>query len=280
MRLRYRPMNSGRWGICAGIIIAPILALLCAAIGVSFVANALSAGRSDYSGPGATYAFAAAAGSFVLFGLLVWMTIQFEHRLRSTASGPDDFFNGSAPNDHGWRRGHHRQAPVAISFFLLVYLSAVIGFAVYAINIGSQGALSSHVQHAGVPRTGRIISVQNVEHQGPRSGPWYSALITVTLAPPVDGHSTTTVHDPQASNLIAGEGLQILVDPQEPGYAELPGHPFVPSWLWIIPATGSLAFCLIGLLPTATMIVRMVGRHRRRGNLLGEHRRRRVLPGQ
>jgi hypothetical protein len=140
--------------------------------------------------------------------------------------------------------------------------------------------LSSHVQRAGVPRTGRIISVQNVEHQGPRSGSWYSALMMVRLAPPVDGHSTTTVHDPHASNLIAGEGLQILVDPQQPGYAELPGHPFVPSWVWIIPATTSLAFCLIGLLPTATMIVRRVRRYRRRGNLLGEHRRRRVLPGQ
>jgi hypothetical protein len=217
MRLRFEPMNRGRSGIWLAIVVAPILALLCAAIGVSFAANGLSVGRSDYSGPGATYAFAAAAGSFVLFALLVSMTIQFEHRLRSTAKGRDDFFNGSAPRDRGWRRSHHRQAPVAISFFLLVYLSVVIGFAVYAINIGSQGALSSHVQRDGMPRTDRIISVRNVEHEGSRDGPWYSALIAVTLAPPVDGHSATIVHDPQGSNLIAGEGLQILVDPQQPG---------------------------------------------------------------
>jgi hypothetical protein len=118
------------------------------------------------------------------------------------------------------------------------------------------------------------------EHRGARSGPWYSALITVTLAPPVGGHSTTIVHDPRGSNLIRGEGLQILVDPQQPGYAELPGQPFVQNWEWIFAGSFSLALALAGVLPIARMCVRMTGRYRRRGTLLGEHRRQRILHGR
>ncbi|HUB42405.1 MAG TPA: hypothetical protein VMA72_26430 [Streptosporangiaceae bacterium] len=104
----------------------------------------------------------------------------------------------------------------------LTYLGACIGFAVWAVSTHAQAALSSHLHYDGLHRTGGIVRVENLKHQDTRSGPWYSALVTVTLAPPLDGHSTTLVHDPHGSSLVAGEGLEILVDPQQPGYAELP----------------------------------------------------------
>lgn len=273
-------VTRARLGIVLGIIVTAGLALFCAMLGVWFLGDALSAHR-DPLGPGEPYAYA--AGSFVFFGLLVWVAIEFEHRLRGTARSQYDLFSGSARDDRasgrGWRRSRSRHAPIAVSLFLLVFLTIVIGSGVYAVNIYSQGALSSYVQHDGVSRTGGIVMVKNVEHQGSRSGPWYSALITVALAPPVGGHSTTVVHDPDGSDLPPGEGLRILVDPQQPSYAELPGQPFVKGWLWIIPGTLSLAFGMLGVLPIATMIVRMIGRYRRRGNLLGEHRRHPVVGG-
>ena len=90
----------------------------------------------------------------------------------------------------------------------------------------------------------------------------------------MDGHFTTVVHDPHGSNLIAGEGPEILVDPQQPGYAELPDQPFGQNWQWIFAGCFSLAIALVGVLPQVSMIVHTVGRYRRRGTLIGEHTQR------
>jgi hypothetical protein len=256
-----------------GIAVFAVLAALCAIAGVSFIGNAMSTGSNDYSGPGAPLALSLAAVCFFGFGLLVLVLIQLEHKLRRP--GWDDDYLAAAPGRR-WRRsrGRARYAPIVITFALLTYLGVVIGFAVFALNLHTQAALSSYVQHDGVHRTGGIVRVQNVEHQGSRGGPWYSSLITTTLAPPMDGRSTTVVHDPHGSNLIVGEGLEVLVDPQQPGYAELPGQPFVQSWPWIFAASFSLAFALVALLPMVRMTVRMAGRYRRRGTLIGEHTQR------
>jgi hypothetical protein len=247
-----------------------IIAALLAIAGVSFIGDATGTGNADYSGPGAPLGLAFAALCFFCFVLLVSVLIGLEHKLRRP--GWDDHYLAPA-GGRRWRRNGRRAryAPIMMSFALLMYLGAVIGFAAYAVNLHAQAALSSYVQHDGVHRTGGIVRVRNIEHQDTRGGPWYSSLITVTLAPPIDGHSSTVVHDPNGSNLIVGEGLEILVDPQQPGYAELPGEPFGQNWQWIFAGSFSLAIALVGVLPQVSTIVHMVGRYRRRGTLIGEH---------
>ena len=272
-RLCSGPVNGGRSGVWLGMAFFAVVAALCAIAGVSFIGNAMSTGGNDYSGPGAPQALSLAAICFCCFGLLVLVVIQLEHKLRR--SGWDDDYL-APPDVRRWRRrrARARYAPVMISFGLLTYLGVVIGFAVSALTLHAQAARSSYVQHDGVFRTGGIVRVQNVEHQDSNGGPWYSSLTTITLAPPIDGRSTTVVYDPHWSNLIVGEGLEVLVDPQQPGYAELPGQPFAQNWQWIFAGSFSLAFALIGLLPMVRMSVRMVGRYRRRGTLIGEHTQR------
>jgi hypothetical protein len=240
---------------------------------VSFIGNAMSTGGDDYPDSGAPEELSLAAVCFFCFGLLVVALIQLEHKLRRP--GRDDSFLAPASGGR-WRRrrGRSRYAPVMVSFALLTYLGVVIGFAVSALTLHAQAGLSSYVEHDGVHRTGGIVRVRNVEHQDSKNGPWYSSLITMTLAPPVDGRSTTVVYDPHGSNLIVGEGLEILVDPRQPGYAELPGQPFARNWQWIFAGSFSLAFALAGLLPMVVMSVRMAGRYRRRGTLIGEHTQR------
>jgi hypothetical protein len=264
-------VNRGRSVVWLAIAFFAIVAALLAIAGVSFIGNAMSEGSSDYSGPPAPLGLAA----LCLFGfvLLVSVLIELEHKLRRP--GWDDDYLAPA-GGRRWRRSRrrHRNAPIIISFALLTYLGACIGFAVWAVSTHAQAALSSYVQHEGLHRTGGIVRVQNVEHQYTRGGPWYSALITVTLAPPLDGHSTTVVHDPHGSSLVAGEGLEILVDPRQPGYAELPGLPFVQNSSWIFAGFFSVAIALVGVLPMVNEIAHMASRYRRRGTLTGEHTQR------
>jgi hypothetical protein len=239
----------------------------------SQIGNVMSSGSNDYAGPPAPLALVIAAVCFFCLGLSVYAVIQVEHKLHRR--GWD--YDSRAPADgRRWGRSRRRSLdePIVISFGLLTYLIVVVGFAVWAVNVHAEAALSSYVQHDGMHRTGGIVRVQNVEHQDAKGGPYYSSLITVSLAQPMDGHSTTVVHVPHGSSLAVGEGLEILVDPQQPGYGELPGQPFVQNRQWIVAGSFSLAIALVGVLPMVGMIVRTVGRYRRRGTLIGEQTQR------
>ena len=117
-------------------------------------------------------------------------------------------------------------------------LPLLIGVIFIAVSLGtrSSAALSGFVQAHGVRRQAVIVSVQNFEHQSSTSSgsgkhhtnetsiSW-TALVQVSLAAAVDGQSRTTVHVPNYENAGPGDELTVLVDPDNPGYAELPGAP-------------------------------------------------------
>ena len=267
-------MNPPRLVVWPGIAFFAIVAALLALAGVSYAVSALSAGSNDYSGLGAPQGLSVAALCFFGSGVLVYVLMQLEHKLRRP--GWDDDFTGSASRCR-WRRsrGRARAAPIIISFGLLTYLGVVTGLALTAASTHAQGTMSSYVQHDGVRRAGSILRVQNIaDEAASRGAPYYTALITVRLAPPMAGHSTTTVHEPQKSDLIVGQDVEILVDPHQPAYSELPGMPFVRSWQWLVAAGIGLALTVIGVPPMVNMTVHMVGRYRRRGTLTGEHTQR------
>jgi hypothetical protein len=121
---------------------------------------------------------------------------------------------------------------------LVVGLPLVIGviFLVVAFASRSSSALSGFVQAHGVRREAVILSVQNIADRttttnGNSNHPItvtttsWTALVQVRLADPVDGQTRTTVNVPNYENGHPGDTLTVLVDPDKPGYAELPGEP-------------------------------------------------------
>jgi len=78
---------------------------------------------------------------------------------------------------------------------------------------------SAYTQAHGLMRSGIVTSVANQGHGG--------ADVGVRLTEPVAGHATTTAHVPAKVSLSPGAAVQVLVDPQDPGYAELPRQQFV-----------------------------------------------------
>jgi hypothetical protein len=114
--------------------------------------------------------------------------------------------------------------------FLLLLLGSAVGIAliVYSVFAHGDAARSSYTQAHGVRRAARVIS----EDIGTGKDP--TSTVVVQLSEPVNGHDTTTVHIPFAPAFayFPGTPVTVVVDPQDPGYAELPGAPYISSGVW------------------------------------------------
>jgi hypothetical protein len=81
-----------------------------------------------------------------------------------------------------------------------------------------QAERSSFVQAHGIQALGTVASVEN------SGGKLPSAAVAVNLLYPANlAQSSTTVHVPNEINLATGKTASVLVDPNDPGYAEFPG---------------------------------------------------------
>lgn len=128
----------------------------------------------------------------------------------------------------------------------VVLVAAVASIAALAVSLHARSARSSAVQDHGVAREAVVTSVQPVHHDT-RYDSWVSYDYGATLASPVGGTTETLVHDPteDSQRLVPGDQVDVLVDPQDPGYAELPGRPVQSSRWYVGPLV--LTLVLIGL---------------------------------
>lgn len=125
-----------------------------------------------------------------------------------------------------WTRGRRRRlrspwSRVAGGVFLIL-VSGVCGYDAYAAN--ASAAQSSYTQSSGVRENATVTNVENDQNCG-RGGCSYSADIYVDLPAPVSGQTSTVVNVPDNVSDSDGQTISVLVDPRNPGYAELPGRP-------------------------------------------------------
>ena len=156
---------------------------------------------------------------------------------------------------------------VAVSIVLFIGVT----FLILSLALRSSAALSSFVQAHGVQREAVILNVDNVVHTSTNTSgsghtttsTTYSALVLVRLADPVGGQTRTTVHVPRYETDGPGAALTVLVDPDNPGYAELPGSPSTPALLpTIFLAVG--AFLTLVAITGSAIVGRFWLRSRRR----------------
>jgi hypothetical protein len=103
----------------------------------------------------------------------------------------------------------------------LMVLSAFLFIEGVAGTVSSVAAAghSRSVQSHGIRATGLVVLVAS------DSGP-QTAAVTVTLQPLASLQVIgTTVHVPSQVHYRYGQRITVLVDPSDPGYAELPGEP-------------------------------------------------------
>ena len=156
----------------------------------------------------------------------------------------------------------------AVQVAMIVVLLIGVVFVIISFASRSQAARSSFVQAHGVRREAVILSVDNIaQKNGSGSVKTYVAEVLVRLADPVDGQTQTTVHVPNRETEGPGGTLTLLVDPDDPGYAELPGSPYTPGVLvTILLAVG--AFLIVVAAAGSALIARSRRRSRHRAAAL------------
>jgi hypothetical protein len=132
----------------------------------------------------------------------------------------------------------------------------------------SAGAKSAYTQAHGAYSQATVVSVDNIQHQSRSNNgstsTWYTADVTATLNTPVGGLSQTTVHVPHSVSLTAGQTVTAVVDPRDPGYAELPGQPNVGAKDWYF-ALGGAVLCAVLACYLGWRAIRTIRRRRRLG---------------
>jgi hypothetical protein len=137
-----------------------------------------------------------------------------------------------------------RVHPAAVLWVSVAMIPVIAVGLVLAIVFGALAAgKSAETQNHGVSRTATVLSMTTNAPAGKDAGPATETL-DVRLDSPVGGRSATTVHVPGDSEWYVNDAtVQILVDPQDAGYAELPGQPLTTSavpWGTVIPLLAAL----------------------------------------
>jgi hypothetical protein len=109
----------------------------------------------------------------------------------------------------------------AVFFGLLFLVLVALAISVVVLVNGVASARkSAYTQAHGVPRAATVTSVIA---GGTRAS---TEDVNVSLADPVDGQQTVTVLVPSLQSFPVGTRVRVLVDPQDPGYAEMAGQQF------------------------------------------------------
>jgi hypothetical protein len=162
-------------------------------------------------------------------------------------------------------RRTRRYSPATWKVSIVMWSLLAVGFAIGSLFVRADAARSEYTQQHGILANAIVTNVDNTETCGKSSCTW-SALIRVDLRPPVDGATTSVVHYPAYSDESDGDMIQVLVDPKELSYSELPGHPNTVKAAWIALASMAGLFALIA----AWSVWRLVRLQRKRRELLAQ----------
>jgi hypothetical protein len=139
-----------------------------------------------------------------------------------------------------------RYGPVSAGVTTALFGLVAIALAVGTILYHSQSDRSSLVQHHGVRATAIVFLVAN--HVGcTRRICNDTAAILARYSPPLEGSVGTIVHYPAASRLVPGDHITVLADPNDPGYAELPGAAFERPDSWVILGIVTILFASLAV---------------------------------
>jgi hypothetical protein len=155
-----------------------------------------------------------------------------------------------------------RYGPVTLVILTVAFAFGAVALAIGAIVSVNQAARSSYVQAHGIKAVATVVWVYNTQHCNMNdTSCYYTSQIDVTLHPPVDGVSSTTVNAPFESALNPGDVTPVLVDPHDLGYAEFPGSPYVTASQWILLGAIGVVIALVDIAFIVALVAVLKHRH-------------------
>lgn len=272
---------QNRLRLWVALVAAIVLATVAVVVGFVSIAVIFSTQGGNVAG-----GIALAVAAIAVFAACVRWAAHSEHRLRGqpaagagTPAGVGALDTAlrsphTAPSSASQRRRaayagpysprlyHHRHGPVSTAMGgVIIFLAAILLVIGTIVDFGNWQK-SRFVQAHGDQRSATVQYVDNIVTHG-RYSDSYSADISVALAAPVGRSSTTTVHYPDWSSLSDGDQVTVLVDPDDPGYAELPGHPDATVGSWIALLVLAVIFAPLAFLYWYELIAGRIQRRRR-----------------
>lgn len=269
-----------RWlyifGLVGAIVVGASSAWICFGA-VLEAAGASSHQTSHTRSTGSDIVLAIVAATLLIVCFLV--AAHIEHQLRRHHPVAQSWSNDHSPTAdasafgrivaaHG--RSYH---PLTGFLYLFVVGYATIGVTAGAVSAHAEANKSTSVQHGGISRTATVLTIKNNYHSSRPGGyrysnrhygGYYTADATTSFAPPVNGQTLTTVHYPGGLYNPIGSQLRVLIDPKNPGYAELPGSPNATGSSWVSSAVFALLFACLDL--SLGWVLIRTWRHRRSFN--------------
>jgi hypothetical protein len=258
-----RPGGPRRARLVVELVVAIVVTGVLALFEVEFVLAATGLRAVQNTSRGGLIAGAVVFAGFV--ALATRWVIAIEHRLRGDQPVARSFRSTSVS------RRRRRYSPVTQAVLLVFIAGATAGCIVGAVKVHQQGERSSYTQSHGIQTNAIVDAVNNTQYCGRYGCNWTSAILVSPLSP-VDGVTTTTVHYDAYSSLMGGQQVQVLVDPNQPNYAELPGDPFTRSYSWIVFAGLALLFGWLTVLDLRGIAKQLAHRRAHRaGRLTPQH---------
>jgi hypothetical protein len=233
-------------GLLARIVVASLAGLGSAILGIDALVHAASIHHTLNPNPDSP-ALEGVLGEALLAvtAVCAWLVVRMTRRLRHPAAttadsavGPDAI-SRTPPSRHKF-----------LNFVLLPVVGAIITAAFVfmstaAIVNHSYDDRSAYVQAHGLSRSAVVDRVRNTATTD-KGGTRYTATLNVTVKPPSGSDRNAVVYDPERAQVKPGSTVTVLLDPQQPAYGELPGHP--DNQGWILPVILSIVAFWLGVM--------------------------------
>lgn len=143
-------------------------------------------------------------------------------------------------------------------------------FGILLVLVGhSQAAESSFTQANGIRENATVIHV-HTDQSYSQDGGYAATYLTVALPTPVSGRTSTVVNLSYIAGYTDGQVVTVLVNPRDPGYAELPGRPYVEGFATVLAGLGAAFMLVVGVAMTISGVRTWLRPRRNPGNAASE----------
>jgi hypothetical protein len=165
------------------------------------------------------------------------MAIYAEHQLHHQPGGRSAWAanEGWRTSNAGWQAGSRRRVhtPASASVLALFFTIATVICLFSTLQGHTYADRSAYTQAHGVTESAIADNVQNIAHHS-KNSTTYTNQIAITVQHPSIGNGNATVYGQGTTSVQSGDTITVLVDPRQPGYAEIPGSPYYTASGWII----------------------------------------------